>query len=93
MENIIKPKDFLTRLKNNQGPRAAVRASDLMEIGEIDFTIPLAEALDSPLFYTTLKRAVSDYNADAFLSGRDSVDFDDLHTKYGEYVDTLQMLI
>jgi len=90
MENIIKPRDFLIQLKSKGTTSVVILPSDLLEIAELSITIPVARALIISEFYNTLKKAVSDFNADSALSGNTPIDFDDLYTKYCEYVEALK---
>jgi len=93
MENIIKPREFLMQLKSEGMSAMAISSSDLLEIAELGITIPLSGALNVTEFYDILKKAVSDFNSDAALSGNPSIDFDDLHTRYNEYVEALKIFI
>jgi|GEM_PF-1807896 len=93
MKNVIKPRDFLTKLRNEDITTVSLNSSDLLEIAELGITLPFSEILNNAVFYDILKRAVSDFNADAALTGRTSVDFDDLYTKYSEYVAVLESFI
>jgi len=90
MANIIKPKEFLTQLKNSGSPAPLINPSDLLEIAELNITIPLSKALKTIEFYDMLKKAVSDFNSDAALNGNLSVDFDDLYTRYSEYIAVME---
>jgi hypothetical protein len=93
MANIIKTKEFLIRLKNDSTSAVAIGVSDLLEITELGITIPFSEASNRSRFYDILKRAVSDFNSDAALNGNSPIDFDDLHTKYSEYVEVLKKFV
>lgn len=99
MVNVINPKDFLLRLKRKDPPLLVITPTDVLEIVELGITIPISRALDSPVFYDTLKKAVSDFNADAALNenahfNEDAyIDFDDLYTRYWEYVEVLKTFI
>jgi len=93
MENIIKPRKFLMQLKSEGMSAMAISSSDLLEIAELGITIPLSGALNVAAFYDTLKKAVSDFNSDAALSGNPPSDFDDLYTKYCEYIEVLKIFI
>jgi len=93
MANIIKPREFLMRLKNEDSSTMVILPSDLLKIAELGITIPLSRALNEIEFYDTLKKAVSDFNSDAALSGNPSIDFDDLSTRYSEYVEVLGRFI
>jgi len=93
MTKIIKPKNFLIRLKSQGITPAEIHPSDLLEVVELDMTLPFSEALDRSIFYQTLKKAVSDANSDAALSGHLPIDFDDLYTKYSEYLEALKIFV
>jgi len=91
MASIIKPKDFLLRLKNEGISAAGISPSDLLEIAELSITIPFARALNAKEFYDTLKKAASAFNSDAALNGNPPIDFDDLYTRYSEYIEALKL--
>lgn len=93
MANIIKPKDFLLQLKNNNESVVKIRISDLLEITELGVTFPLTTVSDVSEFYYILKKAVSDFNSDAAINGHPPIDFDDLHTKYSEYMEALKIFM
>ena len=93
MANIIKPRDFLTQLKNDRTTTVKIKPSDLLEIIELGIIIPLSKALNASEFYDTLKKAASDFNSDAALNGNLPIDFDDLHTKYSEYIEALKIFM
>ena len=93
MTTIIRPKDFLIQLKNNRMAITKVATSDLLEITELGVTFPLAQTLNLSEFYHSLKKAVSDFNSDAALNGNSPIDFDDLHTKYSEYIEALKLYL
>jgi len=93
MANTIKPRDFLLQLKSEGTSATVIRLSDLLEIVELGITIPLSMALNVTVFYDILKRAVSDFNSDAALSSNPPIDFDDLYTKYSEYIEALKIFI
>jgi len=93
MATIIRPRDFLIRLKSADGVAKEVMRSDLLEITELGITIPFSVAVNVSEFLDLLKKAVSDFNADAALSNRSPIDFDDLYTKYSEYVEALKGFI
>ena len=93
MANIIKPRDFLLRLKNEGTTATVIKPSDILEVAELGITFPFSRALDEAGFYDLLKKATSDFNSEAALSGNPPVDFDDLYTKYSEYVEALEIFI
>ena len=93
MANIINPRDFLMRLKSEGITSTLISPSDLLEIAELGITIPLVRASNVEEFYDILKKAVSDFNADAALTDGLSQDFDDLYTKYSEYIEALNVVI
>jgi len=93
MKNLIKPKKFLLQLKNDGTSAMKITPSDLIEVAELDLSVPFSEALDTSKFYDILKKAVSDFNSNAALNGKPSVDFDDLHTKYSEYIEALKLFV
>jgi len=93
MENIVKPREFLLRLKSTGVAAVEMMPSDLLEIAELGVTIPFSRALNVTEFYDILKKAASDFNSDAALSGNTPIDFDDLYTKYCEYVEALKGFI
>ena len=93
MDNIIKPRDFLLQHKSNRATVEVVKTSDLIEISELGITLPLALALEESGFHSILKKAVSDFNSDAALNGALPVDFDDLYTKYSEYMAVLKLFV
>ena len=93
MKNIIKPKDFLLQLKCEGAALAFISPSDLLEVAELDITFPLSVAMVKEGFYDALKKAVSEFNSDAALNGHAPHDFDDLYTKYSEYIEALSIFI
>ena len=68
-------------------------SSDLLSLPELGINVPLSLALSDQEFYSHLKKCVSDYNAAAALSSKSLVDFDDLHTRYTEYVEALKSFL
>ena len=90
MANIIQAKDFLLQLKHNNALPSKIMLSDLLEIPELGMTVPFSRVLNTLQFYDLLKKATSDFNSDAALSGYEFVDFDDLYTRYSEYVEAFK---
>jgi len=90
MANIIKPRAFLTQLKKQGTSTVEIGPTDLLEITELGITIPLGKAVNGSVYDDTLKKAVSDFNSNAALNGNLTLDFDDLHTKYSEYIEVLR---
>jgi len=90
MGKIIEPKAFLQQLQTGAQSALVISPSDLLKIEPLNVGVPLPVAFNESDFYQNLKEAVSNYNADAALSGGLSVDFDDLHTKYCEYIAALK---
>ena len=93
MIKIIKPKEFLTQLKNNSKSTTKVMPSDLLEIAELNVSFTFSKALNDPEFYNILKKATSDFNSNAALNGNLAVDFDDLYIKYSEYIEALKTFV
>ena len=94
MANVINPKDFLLQLKRTGKPLVMISPSvDMLEIAELGIILPLSKVLNPSEFYDALKKAVSEFNADAALNGTLYLDFDDLHTKYSEYMEVLERFI
>lgn len=93
MANIIHPKDFLLRLKKNSTSVVEIRTSDLLEITELGITLPFSIVSNVSAFYHILKKAVSDFNLDAAINSNPPLDFDDLHTKYSEYIEALKIFM
>jgi len=83
----------LLQLKSTDETVKKVMLADLLEITELGMTIAFYLAVDVSKFYNLLKKAVSDFNADATLFDKELIDFDDLYTKYSEYVEVLKMFI
>ena len=92
MRKTIKPKDFLLQLRREGTIPTAISSSDLLEIAELSITLPLSMAFVEADFHETLKKAVSEFNSDAALSGFSPYDFDDLYTKYSEYIEALKIV-
>jgi len=90
---LINPKDFLLQQRRNDFPLASIKPSDDVEIAEIGVIFPLSWALDDRVFYEKLKEATSLYNQQAALNSQDAIDFDDLHTRYWEYMMALKHFI
>ena len=90
MATIIQPRDFLKQLKENQPHAMVIRSSDLLEIPELSLTLSFLTAVNTADFYDTLKKAVSEFNSAAALYDLPSLDFDDLYTKYSEYIEALK---
>lgn len=93
MITIINPRDFLLQLKNNSATTLTMMPSDLLEIPELNLTLLFSKALEPAEFYDTLKKATSDFNSNATLNGKPPIDFDDLYTKYSEYIEVLKTVI
>lgn len=89
MAKIINPKDFLLQLKISGFPNKTLSSCDLIEVTELNTTFPILEATQPSKFYNLLKKAVSDFNSDAALNGKPDVDFDDLYTRYSEYMEVM----
>jgi len=90
MAKVIQPKRFLLQLKIPGFPNeTTIHPTDFFEITELNLTIPVIDAVQSTIFYDRLKKAVSDFNSDAALNGKENVDFDDLYTRYSEYIEAL----
>ena len=89
MGKIINPKTFLLSMRSKGSSVGVLSPSDQLKLPELNITVPLKLALDHHAFYAHMKKAVSDYNANAALSGKSPLDFDDLHTRYSEYVAAL----
>ncbi|MCL2560178.1 MAG: hypothetical protein FWE07_06785 [Turicibacter sp.] len=93
MKNVINPRNVLRQLKKDRASAPTISSSDLLEIDELGITVPFATAMANEAFYLVLKKAVSDYNSEAALAGTAPIDFDDLHTKYSEYVEVMANFI
>ena len=93
MANIIKPKEYLMRLKKKGISVPVIGPSDLLEIAELNMTTPFANTVHTLEFYCALKKAVSDFNGQAAINDHQPVDFDDLYTKYIEYIEALQTVV
>jgi len=93
MRNVIKPKDFLLQLKKKGAMPTTISPSDLLEIVELGMVCPLSMAVVETAFHDTLKKAVSAFNSEAALNGFPPHDFDDLYTKYSEYIEALSSFI
>ena len=89
MGKIINPKTFLLTMRSKGSSVTVLSPSDQLELPELNITVPLELALDHQAFYAHMKKAVSGYNAEASLNGKSPLDFDDLHTRYGEYIEAL----
>ena len=89
MTKIIHPKDFLKQQKRGGTPLANIKPTDRLKIAELGVTFTFSVALNKPEFYDALKKAVSSFNSEAALNGIDGIDFDDLYTKYDEYLSAL----
>lgn len=87
MSKIIKPKEFLRRQKDF-APKT-IDLNSYIEITELEITIPVLKALQPATFYNVLKKAVSEFNAAAALNDNSYIDFDDLYTKYSEYMEAI----
>lgn len=93
MGNIIDPKTFLTNLRQKDSQPAVIEHFDSIAVTELNINIKLEVALNEQEFYAYMKKAVSDYNANAAINGVSGKDFDDLHTRYNEYIEALKSLI
>jgi len=92
MGTVIQPKKVLEAFRKD-GVKPALKINDVLFIEEIGKEISLRNALNEPLFHDLLKGAVSEVNQEAALDGTPVIDFDDLYTKYSEYVTALQWFI
>jgi len=93
MARIINPKLFLKEARIPGFANGSITKEDLIEIVEINTSLPLIEAIEIESFSQRLKKEISDYNSQAALNGNDLVDFDDLNTKYIEYIEALTTFI
>jgi len=90
---IIHPKQLLREARLHPHEKIKISLTDTLYVEEIHVKMPITAALDELAFYEQLKKATSDYNANAALNGTTPVDFDDLHTKYLEYIHALDSFI
>ena len=90
MGQIIDPKSFLIQQRDKSPSLPALEPSDLIRITELNMDIPLSLVLDEQKCYQHLKQMVSEYNGNAALTNKSPVDFDDLHTRYSEYIEALK---
>jgi len=92
MSKVIHPKKILEAFRRH-GDKPSVTRDDLLLIEELEEKLSLTCAIDEALFYNELKKMVSAFNQETALTGRPSIDFDDLYTKYSEYIAVLQPFI
>ena len=90
MGKTIEPRTFLRQQQGEKPSTSLIEPSDLLVISELNVRIPFAEVFEEQEFYQYLKKAVSEFNAGAALNGNAPADFDDLHTKYSEYLAALK---
>ena len=93
MAQTFDPKAFLLRQRSNEPSVLVLKPSDLIKITELGVDIPLQTTLDEQEFYQYLKQAVSEYNAHAALNSKLPEDFDDLYTRYSEYIEAVKSFI
>lgn len=91
MKKQLNMRQFLIENAQCQTTEWSEETFERVEIPELVATLPLKEVFDADVFYTSLKRLVSTFNQEASLSGQAHADFDDLHTKYSEYVEAMRL--
>jgi len=93
MGKTIEPKTFLMQQRTENQSVITLEPSDSLAITPLGVNIPLSVALNEQDFYFVLKKAVSEYNSNAALNGKLPEDFDDLHTRYFEYIEALKSFL
>lgn len=86
MSTVIVPQEFLRATSINKKAPANLSGDTEILISELDARFKYETIDNEEKLCRVLKQAVSDYNATAFLKGEPLEDFDDLSTKYGEYM-------
>jgi len=92
VRKVIQPKKMLKTFRID-GVQPPLNVEDVLLIEEIGSEMALRHGTCEQMFYNCLKEMVSAYNQEAELSGNLPVDFDDLHTKYSEYLAVLQTFL
>jgi len=93
MGQTIDPKAFLLQQRGNELSAMVIKSSDLIKITELGIDVPLQLALAEQDFRMFLKQTVSEYNAHAALNSKSPEDFDDLYTRYSEYIEALKSFL
>lgn len=92
MSQLIVPRQLFTDLKNGTKP-PILSPNDVLVVEELGQEVLFSLAMDASDFYHFLKKGVAGYNSQAFLSNGDLLDFDDLYTKYEEYLEVLSLFL
>lgn len=74
-----------------QVQKETLQLQDILYFPEVKLALTYEQAKDVTNFKNHLKQAVSNYNSHAFLADEPLLDFDDLHTKYDEYMSVLEV--
>lgn len=89
MAKHISPKQYFQQFRDGTAPEISF-AHDFLLVEELGKSFSLAGVFDERRFLDDLKKATSEFNLDAALNGDAPLDFDDLSTKYCEYIETLK---